>query len=146
MTTPTHITTSGGLISAAFIDNIREPSSRQRGVEPASFALGSAALTTRPWAEAPKSPAALKETIATACTARPLLRVDGTGGATVVSDTSYAVRRSSRLVEPYRDQELAGWSPNLVSIRPSAYPSTSSGHRSTDDLALNRVTPISESP
>jgi hypothetical protein len=73
MTTPTHITTSGGLISA-FIENIREPGSRQRGVEPASFALGSAALTTRPWAEAPKSPAALEETIATACTARPLLR------------------------------------------------------------------------
>jgi len=27
MTTPTHITTSGGLISAAFIENIREPGS-----------------------------------------------------------------------------------------------------------------------
>jgi len=35
----THITTSGGLISAAFIENIREPGSRQRGVEPTSFAL-----------------------------------------------------------------------------------------------------------
>ena len=66
MTTPTHITTSGGLISAAFIENVREPGSRQRGVESASFALGSATLTTRPWAEAPKSPAALEETIATA--------------------------------------------------------------------------------
>jgi hypothetical protein len=30
VTTPTHITTSGGLISAAFIENIREPGSRQR--------------------------------------------------------------------------------------------------------------------
>ncbi len=58
MTTPTHITTSGGLISAAFIENIREPGSRQRGVEPSSFAL--------PWAEAPKSPTVMEETIATA--------------------------------------------------------------------------------
>ena len=58
MTTPTHITTSGGLISAAFIENIRELSTRQRGVEPSSFAL--------PWAEAPKSPAALEEDIAAA--------------------------------------------------------------------------------
>ena len=29
-----HIHTSGGLISAAFIENVREPGSRQRGVEP----------------------------------------------------------------------------------------------------------------
>ncbi len=58
MSTPTHITTSGGLISAAFIENVREHGSRQRGVEPASFTL--------PWAESPKSPAALEETIATA--------------------------------------------------------------------------------
>jgi len=56
VTTPTHITTSGGLISAAFVENVREPGSRQRGVEPESFAL--------PWAEPPKSPAALEETIA----------------------------------------------------------------------------------
>jgi hypothetical protein len=27
--------TSGGLISAAFIENVREPGSRQRGVDPA---------------------------------------------------------------------------------------------------------------
>ena len=39
MTTPTHITTSGGLISAAFIENVRGPVSRQRGTEPESFAL-----------------------------------------------------------------------------------------------------------
>jgi hypothetical protein len=58
MTTLTHITTSGGLISAAFIENVREVGSRQRGVEPASFAL--------PWAEASKNPGALEETIATA--------------------------------------------------------------------------------
>lgn len=65
----THITTSGGLISTAFIENIRtdkkgkrsgvrEPGSRQRRVEPASFALARA--------EAPKNPAALEETIAAA--------------------------------------------------------------------------------
>jgi hypothetical protein len=59
MTIPTtHITTSGGLISAAFIENIRELGTRQRGIEPESFAL--------PWSPAPKSPAALEETIATA--------------------------------------------------------------------------------
>lgn len=45
MSTPTHITTSGGLISTAFIKNVREPDSRQRGVEPVCFALGSATLT-----------------------------------------------------------------------------------------------------
>jgi hypothetical protein len=58
MTTLTHITTSGGLISAAFIENVREPDSRQRGVEPESFAL--------PWAKPPRSPAALEESIAAA--------------------------------------------------------------------------------
>ena len=58
MSPSTHITTSGGLISAAFIENIRQAGSRQRGVEPASFAL--------PWADPPRSPAALEETIATA--------------------------------------------------------------------------------
>ena len=54
----THITTSGGLISAAFIENVRELSTRQRGVEPESFALSRS--------PAPKSPAALEENIATA--------------------------------------------------------------------------------
>lgn len=58
MTQSTHVTTSGGLISAAFIENIRELGARQRGIEPESFAL--------PWQDAPKSPAALEETIATA--------------------------------------------------------------------------------
>jgi len=58
MATPTHITTSDGLISAAFIENVRAPGSRQRGVKPVSFAL--------PWIKAPKNPAALEETIATA--------------------------------------------------------------------------------
>ena len=66
MSTSSHITTSGGLTSAAFIENVRETGSRQRGVKPASFALGSATLTTKPWTEAPKNPAALEETIATA--------------------------------------------------------------------------------
>ncbi len=51
MTALTHITTSGGLISAAFIENVREAGSRQRRVKPVSFAL--------PWSAAPKSPAAL---------------------------------------------------------------------------------------
>ena len=45
MATPSHIITSGGLISAAFIESVRGLSTRQRGVEPESFAL--------PWAEAP---------------------------------------------------------------------------------------------
>ena len=58
MSNSTHISTSGGLISAAFIENVREPGSRQSGVEPASFAL--------PWADPPKNPAAMEETIATA--------------------------------------------------------------------------------
>ena len=58
VTTSTHITTSGGLISAAFVENIREPGSRQRGVEPSSFAF----KDTPP----PKSPAALEDTIAAA--------------------------------------------------------------------------------
>jgi hypothetical protein len=60
MSTPayTHIHTSGGLISAASIENIHEPGSRQRGVEPESFAL--------PWSEPPKSLAAMKDTIAAA--------------------------------------------------------------------------------
>jgi hypothetical protein len=35
----THITTSGGLISAAFIDTIRELDTRQPGTEPESFAM-----------------------------------------------------------------------------------------------------------
>jgi len=39
MTQSTRITTSGGLISAAFIENIRELGARQRGIEPESFAL-----------------------------------------------------------------------------------------------------------
>lgn len=54
----TDITTSGGLISTAFIENIRELGTRQRGIEPKSFAL--------PSSPAPKSPRALEETIATA--------------------------------------------------------------------------------
>ena len=58
MASSTHITSSGGLISAAFIENIREPGSRQRGVEPESFALS--------WSASPSSPTALEETIATA--------------------------------------------------------------------------------
>jgi hypothetical protein len=60
----THITASGGLISAAFIENIRQPGSRQRGVDPASFAVGRGA--SAPWSEAPRNPAALEMTIATA--------------------------------------------------------------------------------
>ena len=58
MTPHTHISTSGGLISAAFVENVREPGSRQIGVEPESFDL--------PWSPAPQNPAAMEETIATA--------------------------------------------------------------------------------
>jgi hypothetical protein len=58
MNTPTHIHSSGGLISAAFVENVRELGSRLRGVKPESFAL--------PGSEPPKSPAAVEETIATA--------------------------------------------------------------------------------
>lgn len=54
----THISTSGGLLSTAFIERIREPGTRQRGTEAESFAL--------PWRPAPKSPAALEDEIATA--------------------------------------------------------------------------------
>jgi hypothetical protein len=56
--TTTHITTSGGLISAVFIDNIRELDTRQPGTEPESFAL--------PWADPPRSPAALEDDVAAA--------------------------------------------------------------------------------
>ena len=58
MTTSTHITASGGLISTAFVENIHELGARQRGIEPESFDL--------PWAEAPKNPSGLEETIAAA--------------------------------------------------------------------------------
>ena len=54
----THITTSGGLISAAFIENIRELRTRQRGTEPASFGL--------PWRPPPRTAAALEEEMAAA--------------------------------------------------------------------------------
>jgi hypothetical protein len=40
-----HVTTSGGLISAAFVGNIRELDTRRRGIELESFAL--------PWAAPP---------------------------------------------------------------------------------------------
>ena len=56
--TTTHVTTSGGLISAAFIETVRGSGSRQRGVETKSFSL--------PWAAAPRNAAAMEETIATA--------------------------------------------------------------------------------
>ena len=63
--TPTHISTSGGMISVAFVENIRELGIRQSGVEPESFALrptegsaGSEAEWERP---APKNPAALEQ-------------------------------------------------------------------------------------
>ena len=62
MSAATHIATSGGLIPTAFIGAVREPGSRQREVEPASFAVGCTASAL--WAKAPKNPAALEETIA----------------------------------------------------------------------------------
>ena len=57
MSAASHIITSGGLIPTAFIGAIRE-----REVEPGSFAVGCTASVL--WAEAPKNPAALEETIA----------------------------------------------------------------------------------
>jgi hypothetical protein len=48
--TTTHITTSGGLISAAFIDNIRELDTRQPGTEPQSFAMPGRPPTPSPGA------------------------------------------------------------------------------------------------
>ena len=45
MSVLTHITTSGGLISAAFIENVREVGSRQRGVKLAPFVIGRGAST-----------------------------------------------------------------------------------------------------
>ena len=65
MTTNTHITTSGGLISAAFIENIRELGGRQPGIEPASFAMPTAAAGDGQ-GRSQGSPAALEETIAAA--------------------------------------------------------------------------------
>lgn len=62
MSAAAHITTSGGLISTVFIGAIREPGSHQREVEPAALAVGCTASAL--WAEAPKNPAALEETIA----------------------------------------------------------------------------------
>jgi hypothetical protein len=53
----THITTSGGLITQTFIENIRELRTRQRGAEPASFALDG---------HGPQSPKDLEDEIATA--------------------------------------------------------------------------------
>ncbi|MGC9523588.1 MAG: Eco57I restriction-modification methylase domain-containing protein, partial [Anaerolineae bacterium] len=53
-----HITTSGGLISTAFIENIREVSTRQAGTEPATFDL--------PWSAAPANTSALEAQIAAA--------------------------------------------------------------------------------
>ncbi|MBU1746580.1 MAG: hypothetical protein KKA73_02735, partial [Chloroflexi bacterium] len=65
MTTPTHIHTSGGLISQAFIENARELTLRQRGMEPETFAVPSRAGLS-PGQSAPAGPAALESTIATA--------------------------------------------------------------------------------
>jgi hypothetical protein len=49
MSTTTHISTSGGLLSTAFMENIRQARTNQRGTQPDTFAL--------PWAAAPASPA-----------------------------------------------------------------------------------------
>jgi len=48
----THITASGGLLTASFLENIRQLNTRQRGTEPESFAL--------PWSAAPAGPAAVE--------------------------------------------------------------------------------------
>jgi hypothetical protein len=54
----THITTSGGLISAAFIDTIRELDTRQPDTEPESFAM--------PGRPPTPSPAALEDDVTAA--------------------------------------------------------------------------------
>ncbi|HQJ51786.1 MAG TPA: hypothetical protein PKW05_08425, partial [Anaerolineae bacterium] len=54
----THITASGGLLTASFLENIRQLNTRQRGTEPESFAL--------PWSAAPAGPAAVEGAIAAA--------------------------------------------------------------------------------
>jgi hypothetical protein len=56
MSTTSHISTSGGLISTAFVENIRQAQTNQRGTQPDTFAL--------PGEDAPKSPAVLEATIA----------------------------------------------------------------------------------
>ncbi|MEW5956539.1 MAG: hypothetical protein AB1801_02365 [Chloroflexota bacterium] len=64
MSTTTHISTSSGLISTAFIENIRQAQTNQRGTQPDTYEL--------PWQESPtlrqaqdkKSPAALEAKIA----------------------------------------------------------------------------------
>jgi hypothetical protein len=56
MSQTSHITTSGGLISTAFIENIRQAQTNQRGTQPDTYSL--------PWQEAPKSPAVLEAKIA----------------------------------------------------------------------------------
>ncbi len=62
--TPTAITTSGGLLTAAFIEALREPGARLRGLEPETFARG-AANTSRAHS-APRTPADLEADIAAA--------------------------------------------------------------------------------
>lgn len=56
MSQTSHISTSGGLISTAFIENIRQARTNQRGTQPDTYEL--------PWQEAPNSPAALEARIA----------------------------------------------------------------------------------
>ncbi|OQB27229.1 MAG: hypothetical protein BWY10_01522 [Chloroflexi bacterium ADurb.Bin180] len=58
MDTTTHITASGGLLTASFLENIRQLNTCQRGTEPESFAL--------PWSAAPAGPAAVEGAIAAA--------------------------------------------------------------------------------
>ncbi len=62
--TPTAITPSGGLLTAAFIEALREPGARLRGLEPETFARG-AANTSRAHS-APRTPADLEADIAAA--------------------------------------------------------------------------------
>ena len=62
MTNTTHIPPSGGLITAAFIENVRELDTRQRGTEPESFRVFRPDRSRRPV----RSPAALEDEIAAA--------------------------------------------------------------------------------
>ena len=66
--TTTHITTSGGLISAAFIEQIREADARLRGLAPETF---KSSLKSPPtWRRASPTPGSGRWSAGTRCTRR----------------------------------------------------------------------------
>jgi hypothetical protein len=64
MTTTFHISTSGGLISAAFIENIRQAQTNQRGAQPDTYGISWQDAPTLRQAQDKKSPAVLEARIA----------------------------------------------------------------------------------